>query len=74
MGQYADLGLGFFEKAISDLHNTWPIALSVLFMALIVSIVFLLFLRACGGCIVWTVILLYFMLIISFGVVAFLTA
>lgn len=74
MDQYGDLGLGFFEKGMSDLQTTWPIALSVLFMALVVSIVFLFFIRACGGCLVWTVILLYFAVIISFGVVAFLAA
>jgi hypothetical protein len=43
-------------------------------MALIVSIIFLFFIRACGGCLIWTVIVLYFAVIISFGVVAFLAA
>jgi hypothetical protein len=74
IAEYGNLGLGFFEKAMSDLHQTWPIAIGVLFMALIVSIMFLFFVRACGGCLVWTVIILYFLLIISFGVVAFLAS
>jgi hypothetical protein len=43
-------------------------------MTLFVSIIFLFFIRACGGCLVWTVILLYFGVIISFGVVAFLAS
>jgi hypothetical protein len=59
---------------MSDLHTSWPIALAVLFMSLAVSIIFLFFIRACGGCLVWTVIVLYFAVIITFGVVAFLAA
>lgn len=56
------------------MNKTWPIALAVLFMTLIVSIMFLFFVRACGGCLVWTVIFMYFTVIITFGIVAFLTA
>jgi predicted RND superfamily exporter protein len=59
---------------MSDLQTTWPIALSVLFMALIISILFLFFIQAFGGCLVWTVIVLYFGVIISFGVVSYLAA
>jgi hypothetical protein len=74
INQFADLGLGFFERGMNDLRISWPITLAVLFMSLLVSILFLFFIRACGGCLVWTVIMLYFAVIITFGVVAFLTA
>jgi hypothetical protein len=56
------------------MNKSWPILLSTLFLTLIVSIVFLFFIRTCGGCIIFTVIFLYFAVLIGFGVVAFLAA
>ena len=56
------------------MNKSWPILLMVLFMTLIISIVFLFFIRKCGGFIIFTVIFLYFVIIIGFGIVAFLTA
>ena len=64
-----DLGLGFFDEAIADLQHTWPISLSVLFMTFLLSVGLMFFIRACGGCLVISVIVLYFVLIIAFGVV-----
>ena len=64
-----DLGLSFLDESIADLQRTWPISLSVIFMTFIVSILMMFFVRACGGCMVISVIILYFILIISFGVV-----
>jgi hypothetical protein len=43
-------------------------------MTLIISILFLFFVRACGGCLIWTTILIYFILLVGFGVLAFETA
>jgi hypothetical protein len=74
ISQYIDLGIGFFEESISDLKTTWPISLAVIFMTLITSIVLLLFIRLCAGCMVFGTILTYFVLMIGFGVLTFLSA
>lgn len=56
------------------MNKSWPILLMVLFMTLIVSIIFLFFIRKCAGFIIFTVILLYFAVIIGFGIVTFLAS
>lgn len=65
-----DLGLNFYDEAIADLQHTWPISLATIFTTFFLSIVLMFFIRACGGCLVISVIILYFALIIAFGVVA----
>ena len=68
------LGIGFLDKAIADLQHTWPISLTVIFATFILSIALMFFIRACGGCLVVSVIILYFGLIIAFGVVCLETS
>ena len=69
-----ELGIGFMDKAIADLQHTWPISLAIIFATFILSILLMFFIRACGGCLVISVIILYFGLIIAFGVVCLETA
>lgn len=53
---------------------TWPISLSIIFLTLILSLLLLFFIRACGGCLVISVIALYFVAIVSFGVVCLMSS
>lgn len=69
-----DLGVGFFYESVSDLEHTWPVSLTVLFAGLILSLALMFLIRCCGGCLVITVIILYFAAIITFGVVCLETA
>lgn len=69
-----DFGLSFFDESIADLKTTWPISLMTIFMALILSLLLLFFIRACGGCLVVTVIVLYFATIVAFGVVCIMSS
>lgn len=69
-----NVGIGFFDESIADLKSTWPISLSMFFMTLIMSMILLFAVRACGGCIVVTVIFLYFAVLVAFGVVCLETA
>lgn len=48
--------------------SSWQISLISLFSALLLSIILLLFIRACGQCIVITIILLYLAILIGLGV------
>ena len=68
------LGIGFFDKSIADLQHTWPISLAIIFATFLLSIMLMFFIRACGGCLVVSVIILYFGLIIAFGVVCLETS
>ena len=74
MAEIIEIGIGFFDESMADVSHTWPISLSVIFMALICSLVLLFFIRLCGGCLVITVIVLYFGVLITFGIVCFETA
>jgi amino acid transporter len=74
MANTIDLGLNFYDEAISDLQATWPISLATLFIALFVSIVLMLMIRALGRCLVFTIIALYFVILVLFGVLCFETA
>lgn len=74
ISQAIDLGLNFYDESISDLKTTWPISLSIIFLTLILSIILLFCIQVCGGFLVISVIVLYFIAIIAFGIVFLLTA
>lgn len=59
---------------MNDLSITWPIVLMTIFSALVVSLILMCLLRTCGGCLIIAVIVLYFGLLISFGVICLATA
>lgn len=69
--QSLNLTLGAFEQGMSDVQLTWPVELSVLFMALILSVFFMYFIKWCGGCLIWTLIFLFFGLTAGFGGLCF---
>lgn len=71
IGSTINLGLNFYDESMSDLEATWPIALAVLFMALVSSLLLMCFVQQCGSCLVIFIIVLYFCLLIAFGVVCF---
>lgn len=45
--------------------------LVILFIALILSIIVMLLIRACGGCLIWSLIVIYFLTLTIFGFVCF---
>lgn len=57
------------DQSLSDLKNTWQISLAMLFMALIASLLMMFFIKVCGGCLVISVIVAYFAVLIGFGVI-----
>lgn len=65
--QVVNLTMGSLEQGISDMQLAWPIELSVLFMALILSVLFMYLIKWCGGCLVWTLIISFFGLTAAFG-------
>ena len=68
INQYISTGLNYFDKVISDLKSTWKISLISIFAALVLSVVLLAFIRTCGSCIVFFIVLLYILGIIGLGV------
>lgn len=68
INQYITTGLNYYDKVINDLKVTWKISLISLFAALVLSIVLLTFIRTCGSCIVFIVILLYIGGLIGLGI------
>lgn len=68
ISQYITIGLGYFDKAINDLRATWKISLIGIVSALVLSIVLLAFIRACGSCIVLLIILIYLAGLVGLGV------
>jgi hypothetical protein len=68
------MGLSFLDESISDLKSTWPISLALVFISFVVSLILLLLIRWCGGCLVISVIVGYFAVIITFAVLCLLSA
>jgi Mn2+/Fe2+ NRAMP family transporter len=68
INKYITTGLSFYDQFVSDLQASWKISLIALFTALVLSIVLLLFIRACGKCIVISIIILYLAALISLGI------
>ena len=66
-----DLGLSFFEESLSDVKNTWQISLTVLFLSLVTSLLVMFFIKVCGSCLVFSIIVLYFIILITFGVLCY---
>ena len=66
--------MDFFTQSISDLEHTWPISLSIIFISLIISVLVMLFIRTCGGCIVISVIVLYFSALTALGIILMLAS
>lgn len=69
IAQGISIGMDFLTESIADLQHTWQISLSVVFITLILSVILMFFIRACGGCMVVTVIILYFGALITLGVI-----
>jgi hypothetical protein len=68
ISQYITTGLNYFDKVINDLKVTWKISIISLFSALMLSIVLLAFIRTCGSCIVFVIVLLYIGGLVGLGV------
>lgn len=67
MASAVTLGLNGFEQGVSDMAVTWPIELSVLFMAVILGVFFMFMIKCCGGCLVWSLIIGFFAVTAGFG-------
>ena len=53
------------------MKNTWQISLTVLFLSLIVSLIVMFFIKTCGSCLVFSIIVVYFIILITFGVLCY---
>lgn len=69
--EIAEISLGIVEIMVSDIDLVWPIEAAIVGIALILSIIMLLVVRWIGGCLIWTVLALYFIGLTVFGFVAF---
>lgn len=56
---------------MNDIQTTWPICVAVLFIAFGISIIVMLLIRLCGGCIVIGLIVIKLAALITFGGVSF---
>lgn len=68
INQYIVTGLTFYDQFVSDIKASWKISLISLFAALLFSLILLLFIRACGRCIVISILILYLASLIGLGV------
>lgn len=62
------IDIGWIQKGMSDIEQTWEISLAVAGIAFVASIVLLLLIRLLAGCIVWSIIILYFIILIVLGI------
>jgi len=52
---------------MSDIKITWPLILGMTFVSIFVGFLYMLFLRCCVGCMVWTSIGLYLITLLLLG-------
>ena len=67
ISKYIHTGLTYYDQAISDIKATWKVSLLALFAALLISVLVLFVIRTFGGCIVLSILLLYFVALIGLG-------
>lgn len=66
------LRIGGLSQGFSDIRDTWPIILSCVGIAIVISLIFSIFIRYCAGCVVWSIILLLYVILGVGGTFAFL--
>lgn len=65
------MDVSLLQEYFSDLNEGWPLILGSVGVSLVLSIIFTIFIRFCAGCFVWTTILVFMLVILSVGTIAF---
>lgn len=65
------MDVSVLQEYFSDLKDGWPLLCMAAGLALVVSILFTVFIRICAGCFVWFVIILFWLFMIAVGTGAF---
>jgi solute carrier family 44 protein 1 (choline transporter-like protein)/choline transporter-like protein 2/4/5 len=66
--------LGDLNQGFHDIKTVWWVVLIVALIALIVGFIYLLLIRYCAGIFIWTIILLYLIGLLLFGVICYQNA
>ena len=66
------MDISLLQEYFADLKDGWPLILAIFGVSFFISLFFMLFIRFCAGCFVWSFILIFILLQILIGTFFFL--